>query len=79
MSSHWCYRCNKFVTDVSRLGMPVCPDCDSGFVEELEHSTRYLHTDGGRQRYNFIKIIPILCINLLRQLNSVTIVLVDIS
>jgi E3 ubiquitin-protein ligase RNF115/126 len=30
--------------------MPICLDCDSGFVEELEHSTRSLHADGGPQR-----------------------------
>ncbi|XP_045832485.1 E3 ubiquitin-protein ligase RDUF2-like [Trifolium pratense] len=49
MSSHWCYRCNKFVR-VWRLGMPICLDCDSGFVEQLEHSARSLHEDGGPQR-----------------------------
>nr|KYP48506.1 E3 ubiquitin-protein ligase CIP8 [Cajanus cajan] len=34
MSSHWCYRCNKFIR-AWRQEMPVCPDCDSGFVEEV--------------------------------------------
>ncbi|XP_050907703.1 E3 ubiquitin-protein ligase RDUF2-like [Lathyrus oleraceus] len=49
MSSHWCHRCNKFVR-VWRLGMPICSDCDSGFVEELEHQAHSLHADAVRPR-----------------------------
>ncbi|CAK8538178.1 unnamed protein product [Lathyrus sativus] len=49
MSTHWCHRCNKFVR-VWRLGMPICSDCDSGFVEELEHPTRSLHAEAIRPR-----------------------------
>lgn len=48
MSSHWCYRCNKFVR-VWRLGMPICPDCDSGFLEDVEQSTHSANTVGGRR------------------------------
>lgn len=35
-SSYWCYRCSQFV----RVWSPdaiVCPDCDSGFIEEVEN------------------------------------------
>lgn len=49
MSSHWCHRCNKFVR-VWRLGMPICSDCDSGFVEELEYPAHSLHADDARPR-----------------------------
>ena len=30
--------------------MPICPDCDSGFLEELENSTHPFHAEGGRRR-----------------------------
>ena len=51
MSSHWCHQCNKSVR-VERLEVPTCPDCDSGFVEELENSTRPVRADadGDRRR-----------------------------
>ncbi|XP_057441929.1 E3 ubiquitin-protein ligase RDUF2-like [Lotus japonicus] len=44
-SSHWCHRCNRFVRIWRRQGIPVCPDCDSGFVEEVEN-----HTNSRRRR-----------------------------
>ncbi|KAL0911736.1 hypothetical protein M5K25_019896 [Dendrobium thyrsiflorum] len=48
-SSYWCYRCSRFVR-VWPLDAIVCPDCDGGFLEELENSPsvarRYLL--GGR-------------------------------
>ncbi|XP_028776164.1 probable E3 ubiquitin-protein ligase RHC2A [Neltuma alba] len=38
-SSYWCYRCSRFVR-VRRQDVVVCPDCDSGFVEEIEQMPR---------------------------------------
>ncbi|XLT00728.1 hypothetical protein HN51_050079 [Arachis hypogaea] len=49
MSSHWCYRCNKFVR-VWRQDIVICPDCDSGFVEEVDPNTRTVYADGNRSR-----------------------------
>ncbi|XP_052107452.1 E3 ubiquitin-protein ligase RDUF2-like [Arachis duranensis] len=49
MSSHWCYRCNKFVR-VWRQDIVICPDCDSGFVEEVDPNTRTVYADGNRGR-----------------------------
>lgn len=34
-SSYWCYRCSRFVRVLNRHAA-VCPDCDSGFIEEVE-------------------------------------------
>ncbi|WOK93785.1 hypothetical protein Cni_G02486 [Canna indica] len=34
-SSYWCYRCSRFVR-VLPAGTIVCPDCDSGFLEEVD-------------------------------------------
>ncbi|CAJ1970915.1 unnamed protein product [Sphenostylis stenocarpa] len=50
MSSHWCFRCNKFVR-VWRQEMPMCPDCDSGFVEEIDPSHRSIHVETRRRRF----------------------------
>ncbi|PKA52470.1 E3 ubiquitin-protein ligase RING1 [Apostasia shenzhenica] len=38
-SSYWCHRCTRFVRIVQR-GEVVCPDCDGGFLEEIERSPR---------------------------------------
>ncbi|XAR66263.1 Ubiquitin--protein ligase [Bertholletia excelsa] len=38
-SSYWCYRCNRFVRVWSQDSIS-CPDCDGGFVEEIETPTR---------------------------------------
>ncbi|KAG0450762.1 hypothetical protein HPP92_026563 [Vanilla planifolia] len=38
-SSYWCYRCSRFVR-VWPNDAIVCPDCDGGFVEEVETSPR---------------------------------------
>ncbi|KAL2333268.1 hypothetical protein Fmac_014481 [Flemingia macrophylla] len=39
-SSYWCYRCSRFVRvprhDASAAAV-VCPDCDSGFIEQIDH------------------------------------------
>ncbi|RDX60843.1 putative E3 ubiquitin-protein ligase RHC2A, partial [Mucuna pruriens] len=50
MSSLWCYGCNKFVR-AWRQEMPVCPDCNSGFVEEVEHSNRSVQVEARRHRF----------------------------
>ncbi|KAG0481743.1 hypothetical protein HPP92_012601 [Vanilla planifolia] len=34
-SSYWCYRCSRFVRSWPQVAI-VCPDCDSGFLEEVE-------------------------------------------
>ncbi|MED6220087.1 hypothetical protein PIB30_041554 [Stylosanthes scabra] len=49
MSSHWCYRCNKFVR-VWRQDIVICPECDSGFLEEVDPNARTVHADGNRAR-----------------------------
>ncbi|KAL8152715.1 hypothetical protein V2J09_010475 [Rumex salicifolius] len=36
-STYWCYRCERFVASRSRH-IVICPDCGSGFVEELDDS-----------------------------------------
>ncbi|KAJ1376680.1 Zinc finger, RING-type [Sesbania bispinosa] len=49
-SSYWCYRCSRFVR-VWRQDTVVCPDCDGGFIEEIEHPARSVHVDGRRRRF----------------------------
>ncbi|XP_027336595.1 probable E3 ubiquitin-protein ligase RHC2A [Abrus precatorius] len=49
-SSYWCYRCSRFVS-VWRQDTVVCPDCDGGFIEEIEHPARSVHVDGRRRRF----------------------------
>ncbi|KAK7387401.1 hypothetical protein VNO78_28176 [Psophocarpus tetragonolobus] len=49
-SSYWCYRCSRFVR-VWRQDTVVCPDCDGGFIEEIEHPPRPLHQDPRRRRF----------------------------
>ncbi|MCL7041812.1 hypothetical protein MKW94_030666 [Papaver nudicaule] len=51
-SSYWCYRCSRFVRvwirEVDRN--IVCPDCDGGFVEEVENPPRSTNTESQRRR-----------------------------
>ncbi|KAE9591284.1 putative aminoacyltransferase, E1 ubiquitin-activating enzyme [Lupinus albus] len=49
-SSYWCYRCSRLVR-VLVQDMVVCPNCDSGFLEEIEHPARAIHVEDGRQRF----------------------------
>ncbi|XP_010262557.1 PREDICTED: E3 ubiquitin-protein ligase RDUF1-like [Nelumbo nucifera] len=49
-SSYWCYRCSRFVRVWSRDTI-VCPDCDGGFIEEVENLSRSAQTDGRRRRF----------------------------
>ncbi|XP_031485831.1 probable E3 ubiquitin-protein ligase RHC2A [Nymphaea colorata] len=37
--SYWCYRCNRFVRVENRENV-ICPDCDGGFVEEVDSPGR---------------------------------------
>lgn len=34
-STYWCYRCDRFVTPEAQH-IIICPDCGSGFVEEID-------------------------------------------
>ncbi|KAJ8642373.1 hypothetical protein MRB53_019067 [Persea americana] len=38
-SSYWCYRCSRFVRVWTRDAI-VCPDCEGGFIEEVENPPR---------------------------------------
>ncbi|KAL3838428.1 hypothetical protein ACJIZ3_023019 [Penstemon smallii] len=49
-SSYWCYRCNRFVR-VWTQDSVNCPDCDSGFVEEIDTPTRSSLSDSRRRRF----------------------------
>ncbi|BAT86022.1 hypothetical protein LR48_Vigan03g257000 [Vigna angularis] len=49
-SSYWCYRCSRFVR-VFRQDAVVCPDCDGGFIEEIEHPPRSVLLDPRRRRF----------------------------
>ncbi|XP_042475951.1 E3 ubiquitin-protein ligase RDUF1-like [Macadamia integrifolia] len=49
-SSYWCYRCSRFVRVWARDTI-VCPDCDGGFVEEVENPSRDTHAESRRRRF----------------------------
>ncbi|KAK1572549.1 hypothetical protein Q3G72_034434 [Acer saccharum] len=54
-TSYWCYRCSRFVRVLTRDSV-TCPDCDGGFVEEIENPPRGVHhttTDLHRGRRRF--------------------------
>ncbi|KAG4936657.1 hypothetical protein AAZX31_18G167700 [Glycine max] len=49
-SSFWCYRCNRIVRVPQNDAVLLCPDCNSGFLEELQtppHSRRSTRGGGG--------------------------------
>ncbi|CAA0809431.1 zinc finger (C3HC4-type RING finger) family protein [Striga hermonthica] len=50
-STYWCYRCNRFVR-IFNKDCINCPDCNSGFVEEIEdpNSSSSL-SDSSRRRF----------------------------
>ncbi|CAI8597250.1 unnamed protein product [Vicia faba] len=48
--SYWCYRCSRFVR-LARHETVVCPDCDSGFLEEVDQPSRSLRVDSRRRRF----------------------------
>lgn len=46
-ASYWCYRCSRFVR-VWTQDTISCPDCDGGFVEEIDNPSRALYgSDNG--------------------------------
>lgn len=49
-SSYWCYRCNRFVR-VWNQDSVMCPDCNLGFVEEIETPTRSSLSESRRRRF----------------------------
>ncbi|CAA2934530.1 probable E3 ubiquitin-protein ligase RHC2A [Olea europaea var. sylvestris] len=49
-SAYWCYRCNRFVRVWTQDSI-ACPDCNSGFVEEIENSTGSSLSDSRRRRF----------------------------
>ncbi|XWS56602.1 hypothetical protein CRYUN_Cryun09bG0100100 [Craigia yunnanensis] len=49
-TSYWCYRCSRFVRIFNQDPI-TCPDCDGGFIEEIDnhpHAARALHGDSRR-------------------------------
>lgn len=48
-SSYWCYRCNNFVR-VQTQGTILCPDCGSGFLEEIDPRRQSHHDSVPRVR-----------------------------
>ncbi|KAL3650180.1 hypothetical protein CASFOL_006583 [Castilleja foliolosa] len=49
-STYWCYRCNRFVRILNK-DCVNCPDCNSGFVEEIEDPNRSSLSDSRRRRF----------------------------
>ncbi|KAF8396803.1 hypothetical protein HHK36_018436 [Tetracentron sinense] len=49
-ASYWCYRCSRFVR-VWAQDTIVCPDCNGGFVEEVENLPRSAHAEARRNRF----------------------------
>ncbi|KAA8539481.1 hypothetical protein F0562_026173 [Nyssa sinensis] len=49
-SSYWCYRCNRFIR-VWNQGSIACPDCNGGFIEEIETPIRSGLTESRRRRF----------------------------
>ncbi|XP_019171945.1 PREDICTED: probable E3 ubiquitin-protein ligase RHC2A [Ipomoea nil] len=49
-STYWCYRCDRFVR-VWDQDSVACPDCDSGFIEEIDTPTRSLLSESRRSRF----------------------------
>lgn len=50
-STYWCYRCNRFVRVWSQDSI-ACPDCNSGFIEEVETPpTRSSLSESRRRRF----------------------------
>ncbi|CAA0836747.1 RING-H2 finger C2A [Striga hermonthica] len=47
--THWCYGCNQFVRILNK-DCVNCPDCDGGFVEEIEDPDRSSPLSDSRRR-----------------------------
>ncbi|KAK9742435.1 hypothetical protein RND81_03G172700 [Saponaria officinalis] len=53
-SSYWCYSCNRFVRVSDNLddsSAVICPDCNGGFVEEIEIDSPNPISDTRRRRF----------------------------
>ncbi|KAG9138823.1 hypothetical protein Leryth_007457 [Lithospermum erythrorhizon] len=48
-SSYWCYRCNRFIR-VWTQDSVSCPDCNGGFVEEVDAPNHPSFSDSRRRR-----------------------------
>ncbi|KAK6933151.1 Zinc finger, RING-type [Dillenia turbinata] len=49
-ASYWCYRCSRIVR-VWDQNSVMCPDCDGGFIEEVENPSRSLLSNPRRRRF----------------------------
>ncbi|KAL2248827.1 UNVERIFIED_CONTAM: putative E3 ubiquitin-protein ligase RHC2A [Sesamum indicum] len=49
-STYWCYRCSRFVR-VGTQDSINCPDCNGGFVEEIETPSRSSLSESRRRRF----------------------------
>ncbi|CAK9135639.1 unnamed protein product [Ilex paraguariensis] len=49
-SSYWCHRCNRFVRVWNQESI-ACPDCNSGFIEEIGTPSRSGLSDSRRRRF----------------------------
>nr|GMD59053.1 probable E3 ubiquitin-protein ligase RHC2A [Ipomoea batatas] len=50
-STYWCYRCDRFVRVWDQEDSVACPDCFSGFIEEIDTPTRSLLSESRRSRF----------------------------
>lgn len=53
-SLYWCHRCSRFVRVRTHLGSQIsCPDCDGGFLEQIDDGTptRSSLSDSRRRRF----------------------------
>ncbi|CAH9103897.1 unnamed protein product [Cuscuta epithymum] len=50
-STYWCYRCDRFVRVWSQYSV-ACPDCGSGFIEEVDTPTRSVAPESRRSRFS---------------------------
>ncbi|KAK6929367.1 E3 ubiquitin-protein ligase RNF126-like, zinc-ribbon [Dillenia turbinata] len=49
-ASYWCYRCSRIVR-VWDQNAVMCPDCDGGFIEEVENPSHSLLSNPRRRRF----------------------------
>ncbi|EPS68566.1 hypothetical protein M569_06199, partial [Genlisea aurea] len=49
-TTYWCYRCSRFVR-VWNQDSVACPDCDGGFVEEVDAPVRSSLSESRRRRF----------------------------
>ncbi|XP_057483987.1 probable E3 ubiquitin-protein ligase RHC2A [Actinidia eriantha] len=48
-SSYWCYRCSRFIRVLSQDSI-ACPNCNGGFIEEIDAQTRPGPSESRRRR-----------------------------